>query len=111
MRVRRKARDTLYGNYRHVSPAQTEAPGAHCSRCVLPRRAHTDEVVIALAVLGTMASGVYLGLNAIDTYAVSSRLYSKAQTAAQTQIDLILSREPFDISASFNPALSKIPVD
>jgi len=55
------------------------------------------EIVIALAVLGTMASGVYLGFNAVNTYAVSSRLYSEAQTAAQNQIDLILSREPFDV--------------
>ncbi len=63
-----------------------------------------------------MASGVYLGLNAINTYAVSSRLYSEAQTAAQNQIDLILSREPFDIpaayiSGSFTPGLTKIPVN
>jgi prepilin-type N-terminal cleavage/methylation domain-containing protein len=76
------------------------------------------EIVIALAVLGTMAAGVYLGFNAVNTYAVSSRLYSEAQTAAQNQIDLILSKEPFDsstsgayISGSFNPALNKIPVE
>ena len=76
------------------------------------------EVVIALAVLGVMAAGVYLGFNNINTYAVSTRLYSEAQTAAQNQIDLILSKEPFDssasgayISGSFNPALNKIPVE
>jgi|GEM_PF-898715 len=74
------------------------------------------EVVIALAVLGTMAAGVYLGFNAINTYAVSSRLYSEAQTAAQYQIDLILSREPFDtktayITGSFDPTTKKIPVE
>lgn len=74
------------------------------------------EIVIALAVLGTMAGGVYLGFNSINTYAVSSRLYSEAQAAAQNQIDLVLSREPFDISAAyisgtFNPALKKIPIE
>ena len=74
------------------------------------------EIVIALAVLGTMAAGVYLGFNSINTYAVTSRLYSEAQTAAQNQIDLVLSREPFDISAAyisglFNPALKKIPIE
>lgn len=76
------------------------------------------EIVIALAVLGTMASGVYLGFNGVNTYAVSSRLYSEAQTAAQNQTDLILSKEPFDssasgayISGSFNPCLNKIPVE
>jgi prepilin-type N-terminal cleavage/methylation domain-containing protein len=56
-----------------------------------------SEVVIALAILGTLASGTFLGFNSINSYAVSSRLYSEAQTAAQNQIDLILSREPFDV--------------
>jgi type II secretory pathway pseudopilin PulG len=76
------------------------------------------EIVIALAVLGTMAAGCYIGFNAINTYAVSSRLYSEAQTAAQNQIDLILSKDPFDSSASgayisgtFNPCLNKIPAE
>jgi prepilin-type N-terminal cleavage/methylation domain-containing protein len=74
------------------------------------------EIVIALAVLGVMAAGVYIGFNAINTYAVSSRLYSEAQTAAQNQIDLVLSKEPFDIAAAkisgtFDPALNKIPVE
>lgn len=74
------------------------------------------EIVVALAVLGTMASGVYVGFNAINTYAVSSRLYSEAQTAAQNQIDLILSKGPFDIKAAnisgtFDPSLNKIPAE
>ncbi|MDQ6809618.1 MAG: prepilin-type N-terminal cleavage/methylation domain-containing protein [Verrucomicrobiota bacterium] len=74
------------------------------------------EIVISLAVLGTMASGVYVGFNAINTYAVSSRLYSEALTAAQNQIDLILSKEPFDIKAAnisgtFDPSLNKIPAE
>ena len=50
------------------------------------------EVVIALAVLGTMSAGCYVGFNSINTYAISSRLYSEALTAAQNQIDLILSK-------------------
>lgn len=74
------------------------------------------EIVIALAVLGTMAAGVYIGFNAINAFAVSSRLYSEALTAAQNQIDLILSKEPFDttaanISGSFNPCLNKVPAE
>jgi prepilin-type N-terminal cleavage/methylation domain-containing protein len=74
------------------------------------------EIVIALAVLGVMAAGCYIGFNAINTYAVTSRLYTEAQTAAQNQIDMILSKEPFDttaayVSGSFNPALGKIPIE
>jgi prepilin-type N-terminal cleavage/methylation domain-containing protein len=61
------------------------------------------EVVMALAVIGTMGAGAYVGFNSLNAYAVSSRLYSEAQTAAQNQIDLILSKEPFD------PTKSKIP--
>ncbi|HEX8076672.1 MAG TPA: type II secretion system protein [Chthoniobacterales bacterium] len=88
-------------------------------RCLQHRAAFTlIEIVIALAVLGTMAAGCFLGFNAVNTYGVSSRLYSEAQTAAQNQIDLILSRAPFDpstsgayVSGTFNPALNKIPVE
>jgi prepilin-type N-terminal cleavage/methylation domain-containing protein len=61
------------------------------------------EVVMALAVIGTMGAGCYVGFNSLNTYAVSSRLYSEAQTAAQNQIDQILSNEPFD------PVHNKIP--
>ena len=90
---------------------QSGPPRRHC------RAAFTlVEIVIALAVLGVMAAGCYLGFNSINTYAVSSRLYSEAQTAAQNQIDLILSREPFDvtsayISGSFDATLGKVPIE
>jgi prepilin-type N-terminal cleavage/methylation domain-containing protein len=86
-------------------------------RSVALRSAFTlIEIVIALAVLGTMAAGVYIGFNAINAYAVSSRLYSEAQTAAQNQIDLVLSKEPFDIasakiSGTFDPCLNKVPAE
>jgi prepilin-type N-terminal cleavage/methylation domain-containing protein len=74
-------------------------------RCILraaPLRAGFTliEIVIALAVLGTMAAGVYIGFNAINTYAVSSRLYSEAQAVCQNQIDLILSKDPFDVTTT-----------
>ncbi|HYR22376.1 MAG TPA: hypothetical protein VEP30_05575 [Chthoniobacterales bacterium] len=61
------------------------------------------EVTVALAVIGTMGAGCYVGFNSLNTYAVSSRLYSEAQTCAQNQIDLILSKGPFD------PTTNKIP--
>jgi hypothetical protein len=61
------------------------------------------EVVMALAVIGTMGGGCYIGFNSLNAYAVSSRLYSEAQTCAQNQIDLILSKEPFD------PVNNKVP--
>jgi hypothetical protein len=61
------------------------------------------EVVIALAVIATMGGGCYIGFNSLNAYAVTSRLYSEAQTCAQNQIDLILSKEPFD------PVNNKVP--
>jgi len=63
------------------------------------------EVTMALAVIGTMGAGCYIGFNSLNQYAVSSRLYSEAQTAAQNQIDLILSKEPFDPTASKVPSV------
>lgn len=63
------------------------------------------EVVMALAVIGTMGAGCYIGFNSLNAYAVSSRLYSEAQSAAQNQIDLILSKEPFDPTKSIVPTV------
>jgi hypothetical protein len=60
---------------------------------------------MALAVIGTMGAGAYVGFNSLNTYAVSSRLYSEAQTAAQNQIDLILSVEPFDVTNNVIPSV------
>src|SRR5437762_10973644 len=63
------------------------------------------EVTMALAVIGTMGAGCYVGFNSLNTYAVSSRLYTEAQTCAQNQIDLILSKEPFDITNNKIPTV------
>lgn len=80
---------------RQFRPSRYVRPMAH-------RRAGFTliEIVIALAVLGTMAAGCYIGFNAINEYSVSSRLYSEAQTVCQNQIDLILSKEPFDVTTT-----------
>lgn len=58
---------------------------------------------MALAVIGTMGAGCYVGFNSLNQYAVSSRLYSEAQTCAQNQIDLVLSKGLFD------PTRNKVP--
>ena len=63
------------------------------------------EIVVALAVLGTMAAGCFVGFNSINTYSISSRLYSEAQTCAQNQIDMILSKDPFDVTMNIVPAV------
>ena len=88
------------------------------SRTALRRRGAFTliEIVIALAVLGAMASGCYIGFNAINTYAVSSRLYSEALAAAHNQIDVVLSKGPFDLngaylSGTFDATLAKIPLE
>jgi hypothetical protein len=65
------------------------------------------EVVMALAVVGTMGAGCYVGFNSLNTYAISSRLYSEAQICAQNQIDLILSKEPFN--STITP--KKVPIE
>jgi prepilin-type N-terminal cleavage/methylation domain-containing protein len=63
------------------------------------------EVVMALAVIGTMGAGAYVGFNSLNTYAISSRLYTEAQTCAQNQIDLILSADPFDVTNNIIPSV------
>jgi type II secretory pathway pseudopilin PulG len=65
------------------------------------------EIVISLAVIGTLSGSCYIGFNAINAYSVGSRLYSEAQAAAQNQIDLVLSREPFDVMVT----PKKIPLE
>jgi prepilin-type N-terminal cleavage/methylation domain-containing protein len=95
-----------------LSPSRPARP----HRCIPPGlRARAGftlvEIFIALAVLGTMSAGAYIGFNAINAYAVSSRLYSEAQAVAQNQIDLVLSKEPFD-PTSLDPVTlqpNKIP--
>lgn len=57
--------------------------------------------------LGVMSGGAYIGFNAVNTYAVSSRLYSEAQAVAQNYIDLVLSRGPFNITSTPN----RVPVE
>jgi hypothetical protein len=63
--------------------------------------------MVALAALGVMSGGAYIGFNAVNTYAVSSRLYSEAQAVAQNHVDLILSRGPFNITSTPN----RVPVE
>jgi prepilin-type N-terminal cleavage/methylation domain-containing protein len=65
------------------------------------------EVLVALVLLGVMSGGAYLGFAAINTYAVSSRLYSEAQAVAQNHVDLVLSRGPFNITSTPN----RVPVE
>ncbi len=66
------------------------------------------EMVIALAVIGTMSAGAYIGFNTVNTYAVSTRLYTEAQAVAQNQIDLILSKGPFDPKTNKVPAVLQL---
>lgn len=65
------------------------------------------EIVISLAVIGTLAGSCFIGFNAINAYSAGSRLYSEAQAAAQNQIDLVLAREPFDVMVT----PKKIPLE
>jgi type II secretory pathway pseudopilin PulG len=58
------------------------------------------EALVALGALGIMSGGAYIGFNAINAYATSSRLYSEAQAVAQNQIDLILSQGPFYVTST-----------
>src|SRR4029077_16927574 len=76
------------------------------SRSFIQNAAFTlTEIVMALAVLGTMSAGCFIGFNTVNTYSISSRLYTEAQTCVQNQIDLILSKEPFDVTNNKIPSV------
>lgn len=73
------------------------------------------EVVIALAVIAVVCAGSYIGFNTVNSFAVTARLYSEAQTAAQNEIDLVLAKAPFDIvaayaSGAFDATSGKVPI-
>ena len=61
------------------------------------------EVLIATTLVGLLAASAIWALAQANTYASISRLYTGAETAAQNQIDLILTDGPF------NPQLGQIP--
>jgi len=54
------------------------------------------EVLGGITLLALVAGSVLFGLNQLNYYAATNRLYTAAQTLAQNQIDLILTAGPFD---------------
>ena len=54
------------------------------------------EVLTAVALLALFSSGALWTLTQANRYAALSRLYTGAQLAAQSQIDLIMSKGPFN---------------
>jgi prepilin-type N-terminal cleavage/methylation domain-containing protein len=54
------------------------------------------EVLVATALLGLLAGGALWALTQANNYASITRLYTGAETAAQNQIDLILTDGPFN---------------
>ena len=89
-----------------LSPSRQSRP-ARCIHRAKSTAFTLIEIVISLAVIGTLAGSCYIGFNAINAYGVGSRLYSEAQAAAQNQIDLVLAREPFDLMVT----PKKIPLE
>jgi len=76
----------------------------------LSRAFALTEVLIALAMIGLMASGALWALVLINANATVSRLYTGAMMAAQGQIDLILSDTPFDPQLDEYPAAGELNV-
>src|SRR5205807_495338 len=61
------------------------------------------EVLAAATILGLVAAIVIFGLSQLNYFATVSRLYTSAQILAQNQIDLILTKTPY------NPSLNQYP--
>jgi prepilin-type N-terminal cleavage/methylation domain-containing protein len=54
------------------------------------------EVLVATALVGLLAGGAIWALTQANNYASITRLYTGAETAAQNQIDVILTEGPFN---------------
>ena len=58
------------------------------------------ELLVATALLGLLAGSVIWCLTQANNYASIARLYTGAETAAQNQIDLVLTESPFNPQAN-----------
>jgi prepilin-type N-terminal cleavage/methylation domain-containing protein len=58
------------------------------------------EVLVATALLGLLAASAIWALTQANNYASIARLYTGAETAAQNQIDIILTDSPFNPQAT-----------
>ena len=58
------------------------------------------ELLVATALLGLLAGSAIWALTQANNYASIARLYTGAETAAQNQIDLILTESPFNPQAN-----------
>jgi prepilin-type N-terminal cleavage/methylation domain-containing protein len=61
------------------------------------------EILTAMAMLSVVTATSFVALNRMNFLAFSSRLYSEAQAVAENQIDILLTKGPFDPSRT--PAL------
>jgi prepilin-type N-terminal cleavage/methylation domain-containing protein len=81
-------------------------------RLARPRKGFTFvEVVVSVVILSLVAGSIIWGLNQLNYYASVSRLYTAAQTLAQNQIDLILTKAPFDPVNGFYPTPNWLRTD
>src|SRR5947208_434004 len=68
---------------------------AHKKSCL--RRGFTVvEVMAGVSIIALVAGVVIFGLSQLNYYASVNRLFTAAQTLAQNQIDLILTKVPFN---------------
>src|SRR6266568_4402543 len=73
-----------------------------------PQRGFTlVETLIGLSMLAILGAGSFWIMNVMNVYATGARLYSEATAKAEQQIDAVLTKGPFDVTA--NP--QKIPAE
>ena len=69
------------------------------------------EILAATALFGMVAAVVIWGLTMLQNYATIARLYTAAQTLAQNQIDVILTKGPFNPTAGTYPNPNVLRID
>lgn len=75
-------------------------PSRHRRRILCARGFTLVEVLVAVALLGLVAGGAIWSLTQANNYAAIARLYTGAETAAQNQIDYLLTDSPFNPQSS-----------
>ena len=69
------------------------------------------EACVGILIISIIAASIIWGLNQLNYYATVSRLYTAAQTLAQNQIDLILTKSPYDPAQGLYPTPNVLRTD
>jgi len=89
-----------------LSAAQKEPRSSWRARAFARAGFTFVEVMMGVSVLGIASGSAIFGLSQLNSFATANRLYTTAHTLAQNQIDMILTKGPFDPTGNKYPLLN-----